>query len=192
MGRDSTTTRDGNTYISPPRLNYPVLIGGGITVSPTRTGSQNIVSPKGRTGSVEVRDAQIFNTSINGNLTNNGDPTPTFSKVIGKELSHKSSVGIYLSCRVNFMRNVVGTEIPDFMHLGLPAVNASDELGSFGTPATRVGRPIYGSNWCVPGHVFGEATAVGVSGTRSEKNYSSKTDFETRRENQDFGRKIFL
>ena len=29
---------------------------------------------------------------------------------------------------------------------------------------------------------------VGMSGMRSEQKYSYKTDFETRRENQDFGR----
>ena len=43
-------------------------------------------------------------------------------------------------------------------------------------------------NWSEPGHVFGQVTVVGMSGTRSEQNYSYKTDFETRRENQDFRR----
>ena len=38
------------------------------------------------------------------------------------------------------------------------------------------------------GRVFGEGTAVGMSGMRSEQKYSSKTDFETRKENQDFER----
>ena len=74
------------------------------------------------------------------------------------------------------------------MHLGLPSANASDELRSFGTPANRVGKPIDVSNWSAPGRVFGKVTAVGMSGTRSEQNHSSKTYFETRRENQDFGR----
>ena len=34
-----------------------------------------------------------------------------------------------------------------------------------------------GSNWSAPGNVFGEATAVVMSGKSSEQNYSSKTDF---------------
>ena len=43
-------------------------------------------------------------------------------------------------------------------------------------------------NWSASGRVFGEVTAVGMSRTSSEQNYIDKTDFETRRENQDFGR----
>ena len=141
MGREGTTSWDGNTSISSPRFKNPVLIGVGTAISPTRTGSQEIGSPKGPTGPVEVRNAQIFHTFITGNLTNNGDPMTTFRELIGREHSHDSSTKIYLRCRVNFMRNAIGTEIPDFMNLGLPAVHASDELGSFGTPATRVRRP---------------------------------------------------
>ena len=53
---------------------------------------------------------------------------------------------------------------------------------------TRAGRPMDGSRWSAPSHVFGEVTAAGMSGTRSKQNYSYKTDFETRRENQNFGR----
>ena len=41
-------------------------------------------------------------------------------------------------------------------------------------------------------HVLGGGKAVGMSGTRSEQNCSYKTDFETRGENQDFGRQNFL
>ena len=94
--RDGTTPRDGSTSIRSPRLNSPVLIGGGTIVSLTRTGSQDIGIPKGPTGSVEVRNAQIFNTSINGNSADNGDPASNFSKIIGRELSHDSSSNIYL------------------------------------------------------------------------------------------------
>ena len=38
--RYGRTPQDGNTFIRSPRLNSPVLIGGGNTVSPTRTGIQ--------------------------------------------------------------------------------------------------------------------------------------------------------
>ena len=94
MGRDSTTPRDGNTSIRSPSLNYPVLIGRGTTVSPMRTRSQDIGSPKGPTGSMEVRNSQIFHTPMYGNLTDNMDPAPTFGKVIRQELSHDSSTDI--------------------------------------------------------------------------------------------------
>ena len=37
--RDGMTPRDSNTFIRPPMLNFPVLIGGGTTASLTRSGS---------------------------------------------------------------------------------------------------------------------------------------------------------
>ena len=86
------------------------------------------------------------------------------------------------------MINIVGTKAPGFMHLELPSVNTQDELRSFGTPANRFRRPTDESIWSAPDHVFVEVTVVGMSRTRSEQSYSYKTDFETRKENQDFGR----
>ena len=89
-----------------------------------------------------VRDTKIFNTSIDGNLAENGDSTPISSELIGQELSHNSSADIYSHCMVDFMSSSVGTEAPDFVHLGLLAVNSLDELSSFVTPATRFGRTV--------------------------------------------------
>ena len=142
MDRDGTTPWYGN--ISGPG-NGPALIGG-TTVSPTTTGIQDIFNPHGSTGSMEVGDTQIIDTSIIKNLANNGDYMPIFSTVIGQELSQFSSANLYLRCMVDFMSNSIGTNAPYLMHLGFPAVNASDELRSFGTPATRLGRPTDGSN----------------------------------------------
>ena len=144
-----------------PRENWPVLIGG-TTVSSTCgiMGSQEIISKHGSTGSVETGDTQNFDTYIDESLDKNGNSTPIFSKAIGRELFHNSSSDIYLRCRVEFTSNVVGTEAPDFMLLGLPAVNTSNEVMSFGTPNTRVGRTTNGSNWSGPVHMFGELTAV--------------------------------
>ena len=52
---------------------------------------------------------------------------------------------------------------------------------------------IYSSkNIASQGHVFGSFTAVGMSGTRSEQNYSYKIDFKTRRDIRTLGAKIFL
>ena len=182
MGRDNTTTQDRTIAVRPPWENELVLIGD-TTIYPTCgiMGSQEFISKHGSTGSVEIGDIQKFHTSIDGNLAENGDSTPISSKVIKPELSHDSSADIYLICRVNFTINAVRNEAPDFMHLGLPAVNTLDELRSFGTPATRVGRPKDRSNWSTTGHIFGEVSAVGMSGTRSQQKYSYKTDFETRR-----------
>ena len=71
MGRDGPTTKDRRVS---GLGKGTVLIGG--TVSPTITGSQDIVNPHGSNGSVEVRDTQIFNTSIDGNLSKNEYSTP--------------------------------------------------------------------------------------------------------------------
>ena len=74
------------------------------------------------------------------------------------------------------------------MNLGLSAVHTSDELRSFSIPATIIKIPADGYNWILSGHIIGEVTAARTSRTRSEQNCSSKTDFETRRENQYFER----
>ena len=103
---------------------------------------------------MEVRNAQIFNTSINGNLDESGDPTPIFSKVIGRELYNDSIPDIYSCYWAKFKINAAVTKAPDFVHLGLPDVNAADELVPSSTPATRVGRPTDGSNWSAQGHLF--------------------------------------
>ena len=54
--RERTTPLNGNTSIRSPRFNSPVLIGGGTTAYPTRTEIQDIISPKGPTDPVEVRN----------------------------------------------------------------------------------------------------------------------------------------
>ena len=173
--------RGGNTSKILPRLTSPVLIVGGTSVPPTRTGVQEIISPSGPISTMEVRNDQPFHTSINVNSAKNGDPTPTFSKLIGRELSNESSADIYSHCRVNFTRDAALTKIPNFMNLGLSSVQTSDELGSFNIPATRIRRPTDVSNWLPSGHLIGVVTADRMNRTRSEKNYSSKTYFETRR-----------
>ena len=178
---DGTILWDGNTPISFPRLTSPFLIGVGTTVSPIITGSQDIISPKEPTSSVEVRNEKPFHTSIHGNSAENWDPTPTFSKLTGREFSDDSSADIYLFCRVKFTHDAVITEIPNFMNLGLSAFHTSDELVSFSIPANRIGRPMNGSNCLLPVHIIGEVIASRMSRTRSEQNYCSKTDFETKR-----------
>ena len=116
---DETIPQDGNTSRIPPRLNSPFIIGGGISFYPSRTGGHDSFIPSRPIGPVEVRNAQIFHTSINGNSAKNGDPTPTFSKIIGREISNNSSADVYLCCWVNLTRDVVLTKIPNFMNMGL-------------------------------------------------------------------------
>ena len=65
--------------------------------------------PKGPTSTVEVRNAQPLDTSINVNCSTNEDPTPTFSNLIVRELFDNSSADIYLHWQMNFTRDVVVT-----------------------------------------------------------------------------------
>ena len=166
-GRDGSTPGHCNIDVRYPRLNSPGLIIG-ITISPTKTWIQAIVSPHGSTGFLKFGDTQIFETSINDNLAQDEDSTTIFNKILGQELAHDSSTDVYSRCRVDFTSNAVGTEAPEFMHLGLLELNTSDELRSFDTPVTKVGRLMDVSNWSETGHVFEEITTAGMSGTRSE------------------------
>ena len=113
---------------------------------------------------------------------------PTFSKLIEHKLSNDSSADIFSRCQVNFTRDIVMTKSTDFLNLRLSAVHTSDELRSVSIPTTRIRRPTDGSNWLPPGHLIDELIAYRMNRARSEQNYSSKTDFETERENQYFER----
>ena len=134
-------------------------------------------STRGPTVPVEVRNAQPFHTSINGNSSQNENHMPTFSKLIGRKLSDNSRSDIYLHCWVNFTCDAVVTKIPNFMNLGLSDIHTLDEFGSFSIPANRIVWPNNGSNWIHPGHLVSEVIAAIMSRTRSEQNHISKTDF---------------
>ena len=88
---------------------------------------------------------------------------------------------------MDFVNNVVRTEAPNFAELGIPAVNTSDEVNILGTPATRIISSRDRSHRSDTDILFCKPTAVRMSATRSEHNYSY-TDFQIWRENQDFGR----
>ena len=153
--RDGTTPRDGDVMASPPRDNGPVLIGG-TTVYPEcgTMGGLEILNKHGSTSYVEIRDTQKLDTSIDGNLAEDGDYTTIIRNVIGRELSNDSTTDIYLRCTVEFTSKIVGNKEPNFVHLGLPAFNASDELNPFGNLTTRFRRPTNGSHWSATGHVL--------------------------------------
>ena len=153
--------------------------------------SLQVSNKRQSTVSDKIGETQKFDTSIDRNLDDDKDSKSIISKVIGRELSHRSSANLYLHYRVDFTSNAVRNEAPHFVDLELLAINTSDEANIFGIPATRIRSTVHGSHWYVPDHVFGKATAVGMSATRSELYYSYKTDFQNCRENQDFGYKTF-
>ena len=167
-GRDGTTP--GNCYIalSSPKANSPFLIGG-ISVSPTRwhSGSLEVLNKRQSAPPSVSRDYQKFDASADGKLSNDGDSTSIFSKLIGREMSHIPSADIYSRCQMHFTSNAVVTEAPNFMDLVIPDVNTSNEFNTFGTPTIRIRRTTDGPHWSAPDHIFGEATTFGMSGIRS-------------------------
>ena len=152
------------------------------------SGRSDVLNRRQSTPPSVSRKNQKFDTSVDRNLADDGYYTSIFRKLLGQELSYSLCANIYLRCWLDFTSNVVGTEAPNFVRLGLLAVNASDEFNTFIAPTTRLIRTTYRSHWYASVHVLGEAKSVGMIRTRSEQNYSYKTDFEIRRENQDFGR----
>ena len=168
-------------------MSYPVRIGGSTNTSPSRTGSQDITSPRRSIGTQWIRDAQPLDTYIDVIYSKHRDPEPTWSKVIGRKFTEESSTYVNSRCRMDLTRDTILTESPNIVNLGLSSVHLSDEIGFVFIPITRVRRPTDGSNLILPVHSIGEVTADRVSRTGSEKKYNSKSDFETRRENQDFG-----
>ena len=78
------------------------------------------------------------------------------------------------------------------MNLRILAVHTSDELVSFSIPDTRIIIPTNGSNWLPPGHIIVDVTAARTSRTRSEQNYRSKNNLETRREINILREEIFI
>ena len=86
---------------------------------------------------------------------------------------------------MKFLSNVVQTEAPQFVDLGLLTINTSNDLSLLVTPATRIRRPTDGYHWSMTDRVFGEATSVIMNVARSGQDYSYKTNFEIWRENQE-------
>ena len=83
-GRDDTNPGDCNITVRSPRGNSPVLIGG-IGVLPTigHSGSLEFLNKWQSTSPSVSRNTQNLDTSVDGNLADEGDSTSIFSKVLG-------------------------------------------------------------------------------------------------------------
>ena len=173
-------------------LTIPVCVGAESSVSPTSMGIQQIGITSGSLGPQEVRDAQTLDTSINGISGEHREPAQSFSNLISCKLSNGSRAYIYSLCRMNLTHDAVLTKSPNFVNLGLSSVHTSDELRSVFVPTTIIGNPTDGYNWLPPGYIVGKVTADRMIRTMSEKNYTAKNYYETRKENTYFGRQIVL
>ena len=135
-----------------------------------------------------VGNTQKLDALIDGKLADDLDSAYIFSKVIGHKISDGYRNDLYLRCRVKFAADIVQTQSPPFMDLGIPTINTLDERGVLGTPATRIQRPTDVYHWSASYHVFVEATAVVMSAEKSYHDYNYKTDFDIWGGNQEFER----
>ena len=128
--------------------------------------------PCGLRGSLQVgKKRKSTSIGLGGNiqkLDNDPDSASIFSKVIGNKIFNSSSDDLYLRCSMKFARDIIQTQAPQFMDLGLPAINTLYESGVLGTPTTKIQRPTDGSHWSAPDHVFGEATVAAMSAENSD------------------------
>ena len=184
-----STPEEVYNAVSVNNAPYPVIIGSVITSPPCGISRILQVSKKRQYNSPGlVRNTQKLDNVVDRNLPDDLDYAYIFSKVIGHKISDGSSDDIYSRCRLNFANDPIQTQAPHFMDMGLPTINILNESGVLGNPATKIQRPTDVSHWSAPDHVFGEATAVGMSAANSDHDYSYKTDFEIWRENQEFKR----
>ena len=74
---------------------------------------------------------------VDEKLPNDLDSASIFSKVISHKLSNGSIYDLYLRCGINFASDIVQTQTPHFMDMGLLATNTLNESGVLGTNANR-------------------------------------------------------
>ena len=75
---------------------------------------------------------------VDEKFTNDLDSASIFSKVIGQKLPEGSSYDLYSCCRMKFKNDVVQTQTPYLMDLGLPDINTLNESGVPGTSSTML------------------------------------------------------
>ena len=106
---------------------------------------------------------QKMNAVFDKTITVDLDSEFIFRKVRSHKLSNRSSGELCTLCGMNFAADPIQTQIPQFMGMGFSTINALDESSSISTITTIIQRPMDGSYWITPNHVFGEAIAVGMS-----------------------------
>ena len=170
--------------IEPPS---PVLIRIFSTSPPCGFNKiQKVVNKRKSTSPALVRHIPKLDAVIDGKLPSDLDSAPIFSKEIGQKLSNGFMGDLYLCCRMNFVANTVQTQTPQVMDLGLLKANKLDERSGLSTSDTRIRRPTDVSHWIVLDHGFGEATAVVMSGAKSDHDYNYKAEFQIWKYSKEF------
>ena len=137
MERDHATPREASSFEtrSIEIFQRPTFVA--TSASPTRIGNQDIFSSCHPSITKRVRNAELFDASINGFSAVNDHSTYYFSGVIGVE-TVSPEVGNINTCeRMNFASNSVFGKTPKFVDLGLSPAHTTDKLKSVIGPATR-------------------------------------------------------
>ena len=117
----------------------PVLIGIVSTLPPCGLSGSLQIANKRQSMSPDLGiNTQKLDAVVDRNFPNDLDYASIFRKVISHKLSDGSSDEIYSRYRVNFAGDVVQTQTPQFMYLGLLAINTLDESSVLDTPTNSI------------------------------------------------------
>ena len=137
---------DRNTVGMPLRTTTQVWTGTGPSAPPISIGRQKIEGPRWSIIPQEVSNAKPRDASINRNLAQYRDPTPSWSKAIGSEKITNESANVYARGRMNSGVTLSSLKVQTSCIFGLLSVNTTNELGSILIPTTRSASPTDGSN----------------------------------------------
>ena len=121
-----------------PRATTPVRTGTGISVPTIIIGSQNIEDTRRPIINQEVGSAEPLDASINKVPSKYKDPTPIWSKAIGRKFTNKSSADVYTHGQMSFASDTVLSESRNFMDLGMSSDNTTHGLGSVFAPTIKI------------------------------------------------------
>ena len=137
-GRDGSKPRDVNSTEANANLNPPTPSSNSTSISPIRTGTQDIISPSHSIITKKGRNAEPLDAPINVFLAVNRHSTSIFSKLIGHKLVPGEGADVYARKMMKFVRNFVIGKSPNFMDLGLSPAIITDKINSVFASTTRV------------------------------------------------------
>ena len=132
--RDRSTPQDVKSSVATARLNPPSPILNSNSISPARTGTQDIISPRRSIITTEARNAEPIDAPITIFSAVNGHLTSFLSKVIGVEIFSRESTNVNARKRMDFASSSVIGESPNFLDLGMLPANTADKLKSVFAP----------------------------------------------------------
>ena len=100
--------------------------------------SLQVENKRQSTSTALVGNTQKLDAVVDINLLNDMDYASIFGELIGHKLSGSSSNDLNLRCRIKFVGQVVQTQTPQFMDMGILTINSLDESSVLGTPANSI------------------------------------------------------